>query len=67
MDSVSAIASQSTQMAQERAAGAAQLLMMKKAMDVNKSSILTLLSSVTPVTPARALPSHIGQNVNTVA
>jgi hypothetical protein len=51
-------------MSQQRTSDAAQLLVLKKALDVQQSSALTLIAAVTP---SANLPSHLGQNVNTVA
>jgi len=61
---ISAIASLSTQMSQQRASDAAALLVFKKALNMQQSAAMTLISSVTPAT---SLPPHLGQNVNTVA
>jgi hypothetical protein len=61
---VSALASLGTQMSQQRTADSAQLLVLKKAMDVQATAALTLVASVTP---SANLPEHLGQNVNTIA
>jgi hypothetical protein len=61
---VSAIASLSTQMSQQQTLDAAQLLVLKKTMDLQASSAMTLIDAVTP---SANLPPHLGQNVNTVA
>jgi hypothetical protein len=61
---ISGIAQLATQMSQQRTSDAASLLVLKKAMDMQRSSAQTLLEAVTP---ASALPPHLGQNVNTVA
>lgn len=61
---ISAIASLSTQMAQQRTAQSAELAVLKKAMQLQESAAMTLIASVTPATH---LPSHLGQNVNVVA
>jgi hypothetical protein len=51
-------------MAQSRASDTASLMMLKKAMDLQAESAMTLIDSVRS---SASLPSHIGQNVNTVA
>lgn len=61
---ISGIAQLATQMTQQRTTDEAALLVLKKAMDTQKSSAQTLLDAITP---ASALPAHLGQNVNTVA
>jgi hypothetical protein len=61
---ISAIASLSTMMAQQRTAETAQLAVLKKAMNLQEANAMTLIQSVTPST---SLPSHLGQNVNVVA
>ena len=62
---ISAVASLATQMSQQRTAESASLLLMKKAMEMQKTSAQALLAALP--TPASALPPHLGQNVNTVA
>lgn len=52
-----------TQMSQQRTAASAEMLMLKKAMDVQKSTATQLIASVTP---SESLPAHLGQNVNIV-
>lgn len=61
---ISAIASLSTLLAQQRTAQSAELSVLKKALEIQESSAMTLIASVTPST---ALPPHLGQNVNIVA
>jgi hypothetical protein len=61
---VSSVAGYSAQMAQSRASDTASLMMLKKAMDLQAESAMTLIDSVRS---SASLPSHIGQNVNTVA
>jgi hypothetical protein len=46
--------------------GEVQVGMLKKAMDVQSEAALMLLEGIAPV-PAKHLPSHLGQNVNTTA
>jgi len=61
---ISSIAGLATQMSQQRTAQTAGILVLKKAMDSQQSSALTLIASATPST---SLPAHIGKNINTVA
>ncbi|MET0388129.1 MAG: YjfB family protein [Polyangiales bacterium] len=61
---ISGIASLATQMSRQRTAETAQLLVLKKAMSVQESGALQLIASAAS---AGSLPSHLGQNVNTVA
>jgi len=50
-------------MSQQRTLETAQLRVLKKAMDIQEANAMTLIAAVTP---ASDLPSHLGQNVNTV-
>ncbi|MEY4515303.1 MAG: hypothetical protein RLZZ450_7425 [Pseudomonadota bacterium] len=61
---ISGIASLATQMSEQRTAQTAAILVLKKAMDAQQSSAVTLVASLKP---AASLPPHLGQNVNTVA
>lgn len=61
---ISGIASMATRMSQQRTADAADTLVLKKALQVQEQSAMTLIAAVTPAT---SLPSHLGQNVNVVA
>ncbi|MDB4988066.1 MAG: hypothetical protein JWN04_3244 [Myxococcaceae bacterium] len=61
---ISGIAGLATQLSQQRTAQTAGILVLKKAMDAQQSSALTLIASATP---AASLPAHLGQNINTVA
>jgi hypothetical protein len=61
---ISAIASLSTQLSQQRATQTAELLVLKKAMQTQQAAAMTLIQSVTP---ASSLPAHLGQNVNVIA
>jgi hypothetical protein len=61
---ITAIAGLATDMSQQRVAQTAELLVLKKAMQIQEDAAMTLIASVTPST---SLPSHLGQNVNIVA
>jgi hypothetical protein len=61
---ITAIAGLASQMSQQRVSQSAELLVLKKAMQIQEDAALTLIASVTPST---SLPSHLGQNVNVVA
>lgn len=61
---ISAIASLSTLLAQQRTGQSAELMVLKKALQIQESSAMTLIASVTP---SENLPPHLGQNVNVVA
>jgi hypothetical protein len=61
---ISGIANMATAMSQQRTATAVNVAVLKKAMEMQQQSAMTLISAVTP---AASLPSHIGQNVNVVA
>jgi len=51
-------------MSAQRTNDAAGMAVFKKALDTQQSAAQQLISQLTP---ANALPSHIGQNVNVVA
>jgi hypothetical protein len=61
---VSSISSYATQASQSRTADAVGMTVLKKALDSQQSAAVALINTVTP---SRSLPSHLGQNVNTVA
>jgi len=61
---VSSIANLATRMSQDRVAQAADIAVLKKAMQMQQESAMSLISAITPPT---SLPSHLGQNVNVVA
>lgn len=61
---ISGIANLSTAMKQQRTEDAVDVSVMKKALDIQKSSAAQLIASVTPQS---ALPDHVGRNVNVVA
>lgn len=51
-------------MSQERVGQAADMFVLKKAMQMQQESAMSLISAIRP---ASSLPSHVGQNVNVVA
>jgi hypothetical protein len=61
---ITRITNLSTQLSEERTTQSAQLLVLKKAMQVQEDSAMTLIDSVTPAT---SLPPYLGQNLNIVA
>jgi hypothetical protein len=61
---ISGIARLATAMSQERNAQATDVALLKRALDMQKQTAATMISAITP---AAALPSHLGQNVNVVA
>lgn len=61
---VSSIANLATRMSQDRVSQAADIAVLKKAMQMQQESAMSLISAITP---AASLPSHLGQNVNVVA
>jgi hypothetical protein len=61
---ISGLVNLASAMSQQRTSQAADLLVLKKAMQVQEDGALTLIESVTPVT---SLPAHLGQNVNVTA
>lgn len=61
---ISGIANLGTLMSQKRTADAVDISVLKKALDIQKSTAMTLIDSVTPAT---SLPNYLGQNVNVVA
>ncbi len=63
---VSAIAGMATGFEQAKTAQAISVTVLKKALDVQSTSALALLQALPPVTPVN-LPSHLGQNINTIA
>jgi hypothetical protein len=52
-------------MSQERTAQATDMALLKKALNMQQQAAATMLEALP--TPAAALPSHLGQNVNVVA
>ncbi|HKU38515.1 MAG TPA: YjfB family protein [Polyangiales bacterium] len=61
---IAAIASLATQLSQQRTAQTAELLVLKKAMQLQASTARTLIESVQP---RSELPPHLGRNINVVA
>ena len=61
---ISGIARLATALAQQRTAQAADVALLKKALQMQQQSAATMLSALTP---AQDLPSHLGQNLNVVA
>jgi hypothetical protein len=61
---ISGIARLATALSQQRTAEAADMTILKKALDMQKETAATLVAAVTP---SSSLPSHLGQNVNVVA
>lgn len=61
---ISGIARLATAMSQQRSAEAADVAILKKALEMQKETAATLVAAVTP---SASLPSHLGQNVNVVA
>jgi hypothetical protein len=61
---VSAIADLASRMSQDRLGQAVDVAVLKKAMQLQQESAMSLISAITP---ASSLPSHLGQNVNVVA
>ena len=61
---VSSIANLATRMSQERVGQAADMAVLKKALQMQQESAMSLISAITP---ASSLPSHLGQNLNVVA
>jgi hypothetical protein len=61
---VSGLTRLATQMSAQRTNDAAGMAVFKKALDTQQSAAQQLISQITP---ASALPSHVGQNVNVVA
>jgi hypothetical protein len=61
---ISGIARLSTALTQQQTSEAAQLMVLKKALNMQESAAQTLIASVTP---SSSLPSHLGQHVNVVA
>jgi Putative motility protein len=55
---ISGIANLSMQMSQQRTSQTAELLVLKKAMQLQESAALTLIGSVAP---AAQLPDHLGR------
>lgn len=63
---VNSIARLSSSMAAERTGQEVGVTVLKKAMDISKSSATALIASV-PMPEAPHLPAHLGKNVNTIA
>jgi hypothetical protein len=61
---ISGFTNLASELSQQRTSQSAELLVLKKAMQVQEDSAKTLIESVTPAT---SLPPHVGQNVNTIA
>ena len=63
---VNSIAGMSSSMAAARTGQDVGVTVLKKAMDIAKSSATELIASV-PMPEAQHLPAHLGKNVNTTA
>jgi hypothetical protein len=61
---ISGIARLATAMAQQKTADAADVTILKKALDMQKE---TAAAMVAAVAPSPSLLSHLGQNVNRIA
>jgi tRNA A-37 threonylcarbamoyl transferase component Bud32 len=61
---VSAIANLATRMSQQRTADAADVLVLKKALQTQEQAAMTLIAAVTP---SAGLAEHLGRNINVVA
>lgn len=61
---ISGIASVATSIAQKKTADAVDVTVLKKALDMQKT---TAAAMVAAVTPSPSLLSHLGQNVNRIA
>lgn len=61
---ISGIARLASAMSQQQTAEAADVAILKKALDMQQQTAATLISAVTP---AASLPAHLGQNVNVIA
>ena len=62
---VSAIASAATAFSTTQVGDAAQVSVLKKALDIEAQGAVTLINALPQ--PASNLPAHLGQNINTVA
>lgn len=62
---VSQIASLATSLSQAKTDSDIQVAVLKKALDITSTSAMALISTIS--TPSENLPSHLGQNINTVA
>jgi HEAT repeat protein len=62
---ISGIAKLATAMSQQRTAAAADVALLKRALDMQQQSAASMLAALP--TPAASLPSHLGQNLNVVA
>ncbi|MFA7238921.1 MAG: YjfB family protein [Sulfuricellaceae bacterium] len=62
---VNSIANLATNMAQERTGQAIGVTVLKKALDAQAGSVMSLINALPPTT--QNLPPNLGQNVNTTA
>src|SRR5262245_28947245 len=62
---VSSVAGLATRLSQQRTTDEAAVLVLKKAMQLQQSSALSLINAT--LTPSANLPAHLGQNVNVIA
>jgi hypothetical protein len=62
---VSQIASLATSLSQAKTDSDIQVAVLKKALDITSTSAMALIATIS--TPSANLPSHLGQNINTVA
>jgi hypothetical protein len=62
---VANIASVATSLTQQQTADAIGVLVLKKAMQIQRDSVAALIAALPA--PSSSLPAHLGQNVNTTA
>ena len=64
---VTSIASVATRMSEASTSQAVSIAVLKKAMDINAAGALALIEAIPDNASIQNLPSHLGQNINTIA
>ncbi|PTN10860.1 YjfB family protein [Nitrosomonas aestuarii] len=64
---VTGIASTATAMSEAYIQQASGTAVFKKALDISSENAMALIEAIPDNTPAQNLPSHLGQNINTIA
>lgn len=64
---VTGIANTATVMSGVKTDQAISIAVLKKAMDINAAGALALIEAMPESSPIQSLPSHLGQNINTIA
>ena len=64
---VTDIANTATNMNEAYIQQASGTAVLKKALDISAENAMALIEAIPDITPAKNLPNHLGQNINTIA